>query len=161
VRSLRHLRPNDPRRLALEVIDACGIAEPPVDEQVIIEYFRIALSCTAVSAVPGCGSLAAAVHRLSGMLIKDNPDEPPLLWANPEMSRGRFRWRSFTRSGTMTSVTRVAVSWTRIEPCVQLWEGLSLLLRTTGRQDTRGSSWRQWAPKSRCSNPSRLRPRTR
>jgi len=99
VPSLDHLHPNDPRRLALEVIDVCGIAEPPVDEYAVIDYFQMALLCTPLLAVPGCSALAGAAHRLSGVLIKDNPDEPPLVWANPEMSAGRFRWTVFHEVG--------------------------------------------------------------
>ena len=92
MRYLDYLHPLDPRRLTLEVIAVCGITEPPVDEQVILEYFDIALFRTPITAIPGCESLAPLEHKLSGLLVKYGGAESPALWANPRMSHGRFRW---------------------------------------------------------------------
>ncbi len=96
---LDDLNPYDPRRLALQVLADQGIAEPPVDERAVIEYFGVELDRTPISRVPGCRSLAACKGRPSGMLQRCPGEDSPLLWVDPAATPGRFRWTVFHELG--------------------------------------------------------------
>ncbi len=92
---LDDLNPYDPRRLALQVLVDCEIAEPPVDEQRILEYFGADVDRTPIAHVPQCKALAISAHRPSGMLLRHGDDDHPWLWVDPAATMGRFRWTVF------------------------------------------------------------------
>ena len=100
---LDHLPPHRPRRAALQVLADCGIAEPPVDEQAILDYFGIVLSRTPFEDVPAARRLAHLTAPPQGMLLRGDDgcgsDSASLIWVHPGLSRGRFRWTVFHEVG--------------------------------------------------------------
>jgi len=92
---LSDLPPYDPRRRALQVLVDCEVAEPPVDEQCILDYFSVDLDQTPISHFPHCKTLATSAHRPSGALLRGGDGGRPLLWVDPAATTGRFRWTVF------------------------------------------------------------------
>jgi hypothetical protein len=75
------------------------MAEPPVNEQVVLDYFRAEVDRTPVCHAPGCRELAASKRRPSGILHRRPGEESPLIWVDPAATPGRFRWTVFHEVG--------------------------------------------------------------
>lgn len=95
-----HLSERDPHRLAVQVLSDCDVVRPPIDEQRMLEYFEIEITRRSFSEMPGCMHLVRERKGApSGMLIKDEDDGPPLVWVDPDVTRGRYRWTVFHELG--------------------------------------------------------------
>jgi hypothetical protein len=81
------------------VLADCDIAEPPVDEQRILDYFSAEVDRTPICTVAGCEVLATSKRRPSGILQRGRDDDSLSLWVDPAVTPGRFRWTVFHELG--------------------------------------------------------------